>query len=171
MLSFYLLEGSTIDGHILGSDVFMGKFFLFLGCFLSSFLFSYSLWLINDSAFELNAVVYTATGAPLGQDTLQPGQQKLWNSGNTQAVLNELNNSKSSMFPFSVTWQCSYLGIYSVVQDVFSGQVVKASQGSGSKSCKKKGDKQDPPCPVCPECPACPSLEMKESETSEKAPK
>jgi hypothetical protein len=146
----------------------MGKIILFLGCFLSSFLFSYSLWLINDSAFELNAIVHTATGDFIGQDTLQPGQQKLWSSGNKQPVLNEFNNSKSSMFPFTVTWQCSYEGIYSVVQDVFSGQVVKASQGLGSKSCKKKSDKPDDKCPACPPCPSCPSLEMRGSGTIEK---
>lgn len=142
----------------------MRKLFLLTVCLFSSSLFSYSLWLINDTPFELNVSVHSATGYLLGQDTLKPGEQKLWSSENTKGVTRELNDPTASNTPLSVTWQCSYEGTFSVNQDISPGQPVKASQGMGSRTCKKKPPKEEEPtCPACPDCPPCPTIESKGS--------
>ena len=135
----------------------MKKLVLFFTCFLSSFVFSYSLFLINDSPCELTAIVNAATGDFLGQQSLQPGEQKQWNSDMKKTTVREIYNAKASTTPFTVTFQCAYEGTYSVVQDVSPGQVVKASQGAGSRTCKDKAEKAAEKCPACPECPACPA--------------
>lgn len=140
----------------------MKKVFFTLSCLICSSIFSYSLFLINDSPFELNAIIHSASGDFLGQGTLQPGEQKQWSSDIGRTKVREIYNSTGSTTPFTVTWQCSYEGVYSVVQNVSPGQVVKSSQGDGSRSCKKKPKKEDDKCPPCPTCPACPKEQTKE---------
>ena len=132
----------------------MRKLFLLVVCFFFSPLFSHSLFLINDSLFELNALVHAATGDFLGQESLQPGEQKQWNSEMKRTPIKEIYNSKGSTTPFTVTWQCAYEGVYSVSQNISPGQVVKSSQGEGSRTCRKKTDKTDDKCPPCPICPS-----------------
>jgi hypothetical protein len=152
----------------------MKKFLFFTAALFCSYIYSFSLFLINDSPFELTAIVQAATGDFIGQEFLQPGEQKQWYSEIKKTVIKELYRAKGSTTPFSVTWQCAYEGIYSVSQNVAPGSVVKASEGEGSKNCKKKPEKEEEKCPPCPACPACPSLsvpekgeEVKKKESSE----
>jgi hypothetical protein len=158
--------------------MFMKNLFFFITCFIYSSIYSYSLFLINDSPFELTAIVQSATGDFIGQQFLQPGEQKQWYSEIKKTVIKELYTASGSTTPFTVTWQCAYEGTYSVSQNIAPGSVVKASEGEGSKTCKKKPEKEEekcPPCPACPECPAYPLIpppekegEIKKKESGEK---
>lgn len=144
----------------------MKLLFIFFSMFCS-FLFSYHLYLVNDSPFDLFAIIYAATGDPIGRVTLRPGEQQPWDS------TKEVYNAKRSMTPFVVEWKCSYEGVYSINQNVSNSSVVKAGQGYGSKTCRKKSDikKEDyPPCPPCPACPPCPFCPSEPPAANEKEP-
>ena len=133
------------------------KKYVFLFCFISNALFAYTLTLINDSPFELTAIVQAATGQHLGQELLQPGEKNKWSTDIENTNVEEIYDSNVSLTPFTVTWKCSYKGYYSISNDVSPGSILRASQGSGSKASTpkpKKEEKSTPPeCPVCPECP------------------
>lgn len=98
-------------------------------------IFSYSLVLINDSPFELTAVVQSASGVVLGQENLQPNEQRQWTVDMVSTEIKEIYNSTTSVTPFTVVWKCAYKGYYSINSNVSPGATVKAQDGVGSKEC------------------------------------
>ena len=104
------------------------KAFVFLlALFFNSVCFSFSLLLMNDSPLELTAIVLAANNNFLGQEILQPGEQKRWS---TEAE--HIYDANVSLTPFTVVWRCSYQGIYSTNINISPGATVKANEGAGS---------------------------------------
>jgi hypothetical protein len=137
--------------------------------FFNASLFSHVLLLINDSSFELTAIIHASNGVVLGQMVLKPGEQKRWSTSMGSSNTNEIYRNSTSNTPLYVVWKCGFQGYYSICSDVSSGATITASSGSGSKSCTKKPtdkEKEEMYCPTCPSCPLPPSEEA--SEPSEK---
>lgn len=108
-----------------------------------SFIFADSITLFNDSAFELTAVVQSANGKIIAQETFHPGEQSIWDSDQTSTELDITYDSLGSYTPYTVIWRCSYEGYYSVCSNVSPGSMVTANACPGSKFCKKKPEKKD----------------------------
>jgi len=119
----------------------MKKIIIFSLLFKS--IFAYSLFLINDSPFELTAIIQGATGVFLGQETLQPGEQKQWSTDIKRTEIKEIYNATFSITPFTVIWKCSYQGYYSICAEVSPGSTVRANFCLGSKECTPKPEPEN----------------------------
>lgn len=106
-------------------------------------LFAYSLLLINDSPFELTAIVQSANGTFLGQESLQPNEQRQWSTDMNRTDLKDIFDVTESLTPFTVIWKCSYKGYYSICTDISPGATVFAQAGSGTKECLPRPKKKD----------------------------
>jgi hypothetical protein len=127
----------------------------------------YSLFLINDSPFELTAIIQSATGTFLGQEILQPGEQRQWTADLERLELKGIYDADASITPFTVIWKCSYKGYYSICTQVSPGATVSAHGCSGSKECTPKPKKDErQPC-----CPPCPTEDNEDKKTDEKTEK
>lgn len=122
-------------------------FLLFLSLFCIN-CFSYSIVLINDSPFELIAIIQGANGEFLGQELLEIGDQKQWTTDIKRTDLKDIYNNKTSLTPFTVIWKCTYKGYYSICTEVSPGSTVSANDCPGSKICEKK-PKEEKICPPC----------------------
>jgi len=116
-------------------------FILFLFPIIS--LLADSITLFNDSAFELTAIVQSATGSILAQKTFHPGEQGVWDSDQISTQLDVEYNTSGSYTPYTVIWRCSYQGYYSVCSNVSPGAMVTAHSCPGSKYCQPKPKKND----------------------------
>ena len=139
----------------------MKKLIIFFSL-LSISIYSFSLLLVNDSPFELTAIVQAANGQFLGQEHLQPGEQRHWSTDQSRTDLKDIYDNSYSLTPLTVIWKCAYQGYYSVCADISPGSTVQAHDCPGSKSCTTKKEAEEnqpkcPPCPTCPPCPKCPS--------------
>ena len=108
-----------------------------------------SVLLINDSPYELTAIVSAADGRNLGKVTLHPGEQNSWSTSYDRTDLEDVFDASSSTTPFSVVWECPYQGYYSVCTNVSPGATVVASTCDGAKTCQPK-PKKEKCVPCCP---------------------
>ncbi len=109
------------------------RFFVF--CIIPAFFYAASLTLINDSSYELTAIVRGADGTFLGQLTIQPGEQKLWSQDLSSFELQVPNAPVVSITPYTVVWKCSHQGIYSMCTNVATGSIVTANSCPGNYFC------------------------------------
>jgi len=117
---------------------------LFLLFFIPiTFIFADSVTLYNDSIFELIAIVRSASGKVLAQKTLAPGEQSIWSTDQITTQLDIEYDSSGSYTPFTVQWQCSYEGVFSVCYNVASGSIVVATKCPGPHYCKPKPKKEE----------------------------
>ena len=130
------------------------KIFLIPFLLLISYCFAESLTLINDSAYELTAIVQSANGKILAQPTLHPGDQLIWNSDQDPTDLKMEYNSSGSYTPYTVIWRCSYEGYYSVCSNVSPGAIITANTCPGARYCKPKPKKEKDTQKCCIPCPA-----------------
>jgi hypothetical protein len=113
-------------------------------------IFADSVKLYNDSAFELIAIIKSAQGQIIGQQTFAPGEQATWDTNQITTQLNVNYNASGSYTPFIVIWQCSNGGLYSSCASVSPGAIITANICSGPKYCKEKEKEQKDNCPPCP---------------------
>ena len=125
------------------------KKLLFLSLLITKTIFSYSLFLINDSPFELTAIIQGATGILLGQEILQPGEQRRWSTEMVKTDVEEIYDADASLTPFTIIWKCAYKGQYSMCTNVSPGATVSAHSCPGSRECTPKPKKEKDSCP-CP---------------------
>lgn len=152
----------------------MQKLFVFIFfqfCFFS--LFSASLFLINDSKWQLAALIEAADGTKLDELVLEAGERVRWSTElyNSKAKVPQVANY--SLTPFTVTWLCPSRGTYSVCTDIASGATVTAHSGFGNFRCTTQEElerqrenlekelqeqeenlKKELKCPPCPPCPS-----------------
>lgn len=153
---------------------FLALIFLSL---MSCGAFGASLFLINDSVWQLTSLIEAADGTNLDQVTLEPGEQFRWSTELYNSKAKENQVAVFSLTPFTVTWLCPQKGTYSVCSNVGSGATVSAQSGVGTYRCTtekemetQKENLKCPPCPACPVCPPCPTPKepknpSKETET------
>ncbi len=139
----------------------MRKLFFFLFFIFTSFsAFGASFLLINDSVWQLTALIEAADGTDLDQVTLTPGEQFRWSTELYNSKVKENQVPSSSLTPFTITWLCPQKGTYSVCSNVGPGATVTASSGAGTYRCTTKKEmeeqKENLQCPPCPACPPCP---------------
>lgn len=120
-------------------------FFLFFS--LMNFLYasssnSGSVLLMNDSPFILTATILAADGSYLGEVTIQPGQQTNFTQSLNSTYYKHPGFPNVSYTPFTVIWQCSSEGYYSVCTQVSPGSFVKAGDCPGNHFCKPKQKKE-----------------------------
>ncbi len=113
-----------------------------------------TLVLLNDSPYELTAVVYSASGVFLGQVIIQPGQQANWTENVGPTSLKIPNAPSSSQTPYTVIWRCSHGENFSMANDISTGANVSAMRCAGLHFCSPKQEGEEKPkCPSpCPPC-------------------
>ena len=102
----------------------------------------YSVLLLNDSPYELTAVVQSADGKVLGQQTIQPGEQAEWTTDLNPTYLDVPATPNVSLTPFTVLWKCPYQGYYSVCSNVSAGALARANGCLGMRYCVPKPEKK-----------------------------
>ena len=107
-----------------------------------SFLFAGSVMLLNDSPFELTAIVQGADGSYLGQVTIAPGEQNSFVTDLKAVKFESPNIPDVSLTPYTVLWRCPYEGYYSTNTNVAPASLTRASDGSGPKYCAPKPEKE-----------------------------
>ncbi|NGX28917.1 MAG: hypothetical protein K940chlam1_01105 [Candidatus Anoxychlamydiales bacterium] len=121
--------------------------------FVMSSSFASSITLVNDSAYELTAIIQTANGKIVAQPTIHPGDQLIWNSDQSSTNLNVEYNSPGSYTPYTVIWRCSYEGYYSVCANASPGATITANTCPGARFCKPKPKKEKKETEKC--CTPC----------------
>jgi len=94
------------------------------------------LW--NDSPFILTATIQAADGTFLGQCLVQPGQQKNFTTNLTPTGYVHPGTPTVSLTPYTVIWQCSSEGFYSMSSNVSPGALCKANECPGVHFCSPK---------------------------------
>ena len=123
------------------------------GCFCISQA-SASVFLYNDSPFQLKAAVIDATGATVGEKVLAPqetgymedsqGQANPTNTGPVEET--PQNQSQQSVTPYSVYWYCPAGASFSVNTNIGAGALASATGGEGAKYCQpKKAQEENAP--------------------------
>jgi hypothetical protein len=124
--------------------------FLYLSLIIaSSALFAGSVHMINDSPYQLRAVVRGADGTYLGEMIIQSQGTSTW-SDNTygRVPMDEWGQTDRAATPYTVLWYCTSGENYSINTIVATGATVTAQNGEGTRICrpkKKPGEPQQPP--------------------------
>jgi len=117
--------------------------------------YAMSLTLYNDSPYELTALIKSAGGKLLGQEILQPREERIWNTelstSDDYSIEENVDQPEKSLTPYMVIWKCPYGGNYSIDVEVQPGAYVNANYGQGAHYCRPKKEKQkatedSPPC-------------------------
>lgn len=91
--------------------------------------------LVNDSPYNLTAVVLAADGTVVGNQEMPPQANKTWSGG--------WSGGSSSQTPYRVHWYCSDGGNeFSVCTNVSPGAMAVAQTCPGNKTCPLPKDKQ-----------------------------
>ncbi len=113
-----------------------------LALLLPSWLAATSVYLVNDSAYPLRAIVRGNDATYLGEMVVNPQSSNIWSDGGSRS--GGLEQYPRSRTPYEVTWYCMEGSIFSVFQGVTTGGTATALGGTGVKACKpKKQNRQD----------------------------
>ena len=94
-----------------------------------------SVTLLNNSPYRLQATIYDATGALLGQFTINSQDATLW-SDNDENFGTE--NQYASQIPYTVNWYCMSGGSYGTCSNVAAGSTVTAQSCGGNQECPQQ---------------------------------
>ena len=120
----------------------MKKTILFFVLFIFA-AFADSIYLYNDSPFELQAIVQAANGKVIGQQSFQPGDQVNWSTDSDKTQLDINYGDHGSYTPYTVIWKCQYGGFFSMCSEVAGGSNVTAMGCQGPHYCKPKPKNQN----------------------------
>ncbi len=126
----------------------MTKYFILLLLGICS-CFAGSLRLINDSPYQLRAVIRGNDGTFLGEVILQPEHALTWNDSNGQLGYFGKGNvyqeqSTRAQTPYTVLWYCQEGADYAVCDMMPTGATVTAQGCTGTRQCKPKPKKPGP---------------------------
>ena len=104
--------------------------------------------LYNDSPYKLRAVVRGADGSYLGEMVLTPQSSNTWTDslqhyGHNDEANSALKNATRSQTPYTVTWYCMDGSDFSITDNIGTGALTQAQQGSGKKICGKVKQQTD----------------------------
>ncbi len=112
-------------------------------CLISSpyFIYAGTVRLINNSPYDLRAVVRGGDGSFLGEVVVKAQKETVWTDtygqygmyGGSDATMNQNYKSKT---PYSVLWYCLDGTDYAVCDTVSTGAVVMAQGCAGARMCK-----------------------------------
>lgn len=119
-----------------------------------------SLFLYNDSAFPLTAVIVSASGATLGERTLGPQETGYFedslggaNPTATQPYATEPNENQYPIVPYTVIWNCMTGANYATCTMVSSGALSSPNQCQGPKYCQPQQQQQQNAPQATPSAP------------------
>lgn len=116
------------------------KTVILLALLLPSWLLATSVYLVNDSAYPLRAIVRGNDGTYLGEMVVNPQSSNIWSDGGNRS--GGFEQYPSSRTPYEVTWYCMEGSIFSVFQGVATGGTATALGGTGTKVCTSKREDQ-----------------------------
>lgn len=125
------------------------KRFLFLCSLFPALVFANSIRLINNSPYDLRAVIRGGDGSFLGEVVVKAQKESGWTdtygqfgmSGGANPRYNQDTRSKT---PYAVLWYCMDGGDYGMCDVVSTGAVVTASSCMGARMCKAQKKEQYP---------------------------
>ncbi|MBS0620320.1 MAG: hypothetical protein JSS61_02545 [Verrucomicrobia bacterium] len=122
------------------------KGFLLFFCFSLAALEAASVRLINNSPYELKAVIRGSDGQTMGAMTIKSEQEITWSSEDTPYKKYGSNPTRSQT-PYTVWWYCPEGEDYGMCDTVSTGAVVMAQGCTGPRACKpkKKPEQAKPP--------------------------
>ena len=108
--------------------------------------------LINNSPYDLRAVVRGSDGTYLGELVVKAQKETVWTDSYGQYGMYgganpHVNQSYRSQTPYTVLWYCLDGGSYGVCDTVSTGAVVMAQGCLGSRMCKPRKQEQYGPNP------------------------
>lgn len=130
-----------------------GMFRIVLFLLISTAAWAGTVRLVNDSAYQLTAVIRAADGTKLGELNVPAQQTMSWNS--YWGGVGNIQYNDVSQTPYTVLWFCPEGAPFSVCQGVSTGSTVTALSCDGTKSCKQKTKPSGPTYP--PEIPPTPA--------------
>lgn len=86
----------------------------------------------NDSLVPLQAVIYSAKGAMLGDVYLDPNNGANWSDSEGDFFY----SNEVSLSPYTVQWVCTSGGIYASCNSVAEGAMVTSQGCDGLKMCQ-----------------------------------
>lgn len=120
-----------------------GRFIFLILCFLflPYFIHAGTVRLINNSPYDLRAVIRGGDGSFLGEVVVKSQKESVWTDtygnygtyGGANANMNENYRSKT---PYTVLWYCLDGADYAVCDTVSTGAVVTAQGCNGARMCK-----------------------------------
>lgn len=122
--------------------------------FLAVFLFPWLLQaatvrLINNSPYDLRAVVRGSDGTYLSEIVIKARKETVWTDvagqfGVYGGATGSINESYRSMTPYTVLWYCMDGEDYAVCDVVATGSLVLAQGCTGSRMCKPQKKERYP---------------------------
>jgi len=110
-------------------------YFLSVLCLAQIASWANSVTLLNDTSYTLQASIYDATGASLGQFTLNPRDATLWSDSEGDFGV---ESQYASQTPYTVYWYCMSGGEYGTCDNVAAGAVVTAQSCGGDQECPQQ---------------------------------
>ncbi len=115
----------------------------------SSAVFANSVRLMNNSPYDLRAVIRGSDGTFLGEVIVKAQKESIWSDSYGQYGMsggaNPRNNQDSrSQTPYTVLWYCMDGGSYGVCDTVSTGAFVTSQSCNGARMCKPQKREQYP---------------------------
>ena len=99
---------------------------------LTSFFSQSTLFLMNDTPFEMTVRVESQSGVILGSYPVKPYEQKNVEIDTSKFSANTIGESGYLLTPYNVIWQCKAGGQYGLETDVSPGSSVRATLSVGA---------------------------------------
>lgn len=119
---------------------------------LPYFLFAGTVRLVNNSPYDLRAVIRGSDGSFLGEMVVKSQRESVWTDtygqygtfGGSNATQ---NNNNRSITPYTVLWYCLDGADYAVCDTVSTGALVMSQGCMGARMCKPQKKEQYPSQP------------------------
>ncbi len=120
--------------------------------FFPFLLFAGTVRLINNSPYDLRAVIRGGDGSFLSEVVIKSQKETVWtdtygNFGTYGGSNGDLNQAYRSKTPYSVLWYCLDGGDYAFCDIVATGAVVTSQSCMGNRMCKPQRQEPYPPQP------------------------
>ena len=123
------------------------SFFVFL--LLPVLAFTGSVRLINNSPYNLRAVIRGSDGSFLSESVIQSQKETVWTDtygryGTSGGANTDVNANYRSKTPYTVLWYCLSGSSYAVCDTVSTGAVVTAQGCLGPRMCQPQNKEKVP---------------------------
>lgn len=116
--------------------------FIFSLLFAPCALIAYSITLINDTEYDLTAVIRGKKGVLIEEVSIPKYQTQNWIYD--KKLLPDLEGqSIKDLTPFTVSWMCLGGKVFGVYPNVFPGMQISAKESPGAHFCEPKKDPPD----------------------------
>ncbi len=126
-----------------------GIFFVILGILIPCFIQAGTVRLINNSPYDLRAVIRGSDGSYLGEVVVRAQNETVWTDTYGQygfygGANPNVNQNYRSKTPYTVLWYCLDGADYALCDTVSTGAVVTAQGCLGARMCKPQKKEKYP---------------------------